>query len=76
MRLLHFGETRLEDLYILSLQAFKLRASMFQDVIGEVVQDRKSTMESNKTQHNKLHNQAQERNGKPFSTLKSMVHIL
>jgi len=46
MRLLHFGETRLEDLHILSLQALELRASMFQDATGGVAQGRKSTVES------------------------------
>jgi len=72
MRLLHFGETRLEDLHILSLE---LRASMLQDVTGRVVQGKKSMVESDKAQNSKLHNQAQERDGKPSSTLKSMVHI-
>ena len=76
MRLLHFGETRLEDLYILSLQAFKLRASIFQDVIDRVVQGKKRTMESDKARYSKLHNQAQERDNKPSSTLKSIVHIV
>ena len=40
MRLLHFRETRLEDLHILGLQALELRASMFQDATGGVVQGR------------------------------------
>jgi len=75
MRLLHFGETRLEDLHILSLQAFELRASMLEDATGGVVQGRKGTVESDKAQHSKLHNQAQKRDGKPSSTLNSMVHI-
>jgi len=37
MILLHFRETRLEDLHILGLE---LRASMFQDATGGVVQGR------------------------------------
>ena len=58
MRLLHFRETRLEDLHILGLQALE---------------------GSDKAQHRKMWcvvpNQAQERDAKPSSTLKSVVHI-